>query len=792
MAFYGYFKDKGAICCLDADTGGLIWAYEKGYRSTFSSPVVSGKYLVVGEGLHETKNARVYCLDVKASEEKHTGVKLWEFSTKSHVESSPCIFNDKVVIGAGDDGVYCFNLEPDKNGQAHQNWRLDAKEFPDVETSAVYLDGKLYFGLGRYGGQAVVCVDANTGKQEWRVATPTPVVGSPAIANGRLYVGMGIGDFVSSVEAVAALIPEKMRIRNKTEEQIKQVLSTVRKEGEVWCLDISPKLPADANRVVWKFSAGQVFLATPAVDGNAIYAASRDGKLYCITDKGELDWSFDFHEPLLASPAVGKDFVYVATKTGRICGLDKAKKKLVWDLPLHLPPDTFCSSSPAIGRGHLYIGASGPGLMCLGQPAEPWERTAVWPGDLGGAGKGGWDDSILPERGDYAWGYSGPDSNQSAEFAKTITTAAARIGDDFYVGAGKGISKLRCEKGLSLAPKEQWRAKSDNPVTQSAFGSGKSVFFVDGKPGDAGRFLHCVDPNGGAELWRRPIEKDASGASVVTWDSPATWQKWRKAVDTKTVAGFTFTWDHLLIAEAKSGLSCLDTGDPSGPKVVWKAEVGPTVGAPFLTQDGLALVAVANPPRIVAMDPNTGKPAWELSLPRAPTTGPVVAGPRVWVGDAQGLTGAWIPPQPADRKEEAWSVPCGPIRPALAASGFWISCVTTDGEQLVVSAGAGAVVSKLGKAIGDIAPILTDSEVLYLAMGSANPYELGPGKNVPETGKNDKPAPQIRRYDLRGGKSAEWTKMASWGKVLTPMIVADSRLFFVTDEEGLVCMKPKK
>ena len=61
----GVFSTRGAIYCLDADTGGVVWkAAPDGFRATFSSPAVSGKYLVTGEGLHQVKDGRITCLDV--------------------------------------------------------------------------------------------------------------------------------------------------------------------------------------------------------------------------------------------------------------------------------------------------------------------------------------------------------------------------------------------------------------------------------------------------------------------------------------------------------------------------------------------------------------------------------------------------------------------------------------------------------------------------------------------------------------------------------------------------------
>ena len=51
----GPLRDRGAIYCLDADSGGLVWkAAPSGYVATFSSPVVAGQLpgLRRGAALH--------------------------------------------------------------------------------------------------------------------------------------------------------------------------------------------------------------------------------------------------------------------------------------------------------------------------------------------------------------------------------------------------------------------------------------------------------------------------------------------------------------------------------------------------------------------------------------------------------------------------------------------------------------------------------------------------------------------------------------------------------------------
>ncbi len=415
------FKKDGAIYSLDADTGKLVWAFDSdGYRATFSSPAihrdeVTGKrYLVVGEGLHLTNDARVFCLDIDASEKAHQGVVLWSYRTKSHVESSPCIADGKVFIGAGDDGLYCFNLQQEGR-EAQPLWHLHGDRYADCETSPVYDEaeggeaggdarGKVYFGLG-ISGQAVVCADAQTGEELWRVDTPYPVFGCPSIAEGKLYCGMGHGDFVNTAEQVAANRRVKLTEAGKSESEIAKDVAKIRPVGEVWCIDLV------SHEVDWKFPVGRVVLGAVAVDGDRVYFGSRDEHLYSVSTDGKTSRKWNARASLVTSPAVAGEYVYTVTETGHLHGLDKEKMTPVWDVSLNAP--SF--SSPTVARGHVYIGSTGNGLLCVGKPGRD-KVAPLWAGAFGGAGKAGWtDDSMLPGSGSYAWGYLGQVDEQGKD-----------------------------------------------------------------------------------------------------------------------------------------------------------------------------------------------------------------------------------------------------------------------------------------------------------------------------------------------------------------------------------------
>ena len=733
-ARYEYFKDRGAVYCLDADTGKVVWKYDAGkYRATFSSPAVSGKYLVVGEGLHFTKDARVFCLDRNKSEEKREGVKLWEFRTKSHVESSPCIAGGRAFIGAGDDGLYCFALEPDSKGEAQVLWHLKGSEYLDCETSPVVHEGKVYFGLG-LGGKAICCVDANTGKQLWRIPTPYPAFGSPSVADGKLYVGMGYGDYVNPAEDVANNLKLKWEKEGRSAEQIAEGLRGVKAAGEVWCIDL------ETHTVDWPFKAGRTVLGTVAVEGDRLYFGSRDGYFYCVSTKGKLIRKYKAREPIVTAPAIGDKHVYFVTDKGQLYGLDKMSLSLVWGVALN----SGTLSSPAIARGHVYVGTSTAGMLCLGQPSSQ-EARPLWAGHLGGAGKSGWiDNSMLAKTGRYAWGVAGASQDAAPNSpVPSIHAPAAYVDGAVYVGLNRsdsaGLAKFHSAKDLGDEPNLAWFARSPNPVYLSAAGTGEAVFFVDGRPGDANRSLLCLDPNSGVELWRRPVAADASGQFVITYD-------------------------RLFIADTAEALTCLDISSPAQCRKLWQAQVGPCVGLPCLTGD-MVVVAVRSPASLAALDRQSGELLWSQPLPALPQTGPVFTAGRVWIGQGDGVVGYSMVADEPNR-----TVNCGPVAAPLACDSAWLVCLTKAGEVVLIDPEKAEVAARMKDSIGGIPPVLAGDALLYCAKES------------------------LRRFDLVSMEGEHWaTVRARWpGRIVSPMIVVDSHVLFATDKEGFVCMKPKK
>lgn len=340
-------ENYGSVFCLDADTGRLIWEVEqingRDLKAIYSSPALSedGRSVIVGEGLHYDENCALSCFDAE------TGKLRWSVQTPLHIESSPAVMGDFVVVGAGaiegpghaptrpEGEVLCVRIS---DGMVM--WRFPAT---DPESSpALSADGVAYVGSG-IGGDAVVALRLAGEDAErllWRTTMPYPATGPVAIAGELVLAPTGRGDLVrrssEPAGAVVALERQTGRIRWRTDFD-DGILGGVAvadgivfcpvRNGEVVALDLAD------GRPVWrqKLPGGPALLSNPVVAQGLVYVASADGVLVLLNAK-----SGEVRERHLLNRA------------------DLPGKR---DLSL---------STPVIAGGRLLVGSETGGLRCFG------------------------------------------------------------------------------------------------------------------------------------------------------------------------------------------------------------------------------------------------------------------------------------------------------------------------------------------------------------------------------------------------------------------------------------------
>jgi outer membrane protein assembly factor BamB len=353
-AVHGAQYQSGALYCLDRATGAVHWTFNDGGRmkNSFSSPWIEGGRIYVGEGFHQQSGCKLYCLDADK------GTKVWEFPTRSHTESSPCVADGKVYFGAGDDGLYCIHAS---DGSPAWDDKVRPKGL-HVDAGPLVVGGRVYCGSGvgdAYKETCVFCADAETGQEIWRRPTDLPVWGESVVSGGRLYVGIGNGNFMDSDEKPA---------------------------GAVLCLDAATGAP------IWRRDVPDGVLVRVAVDRDCVYFASRDQNCYCLDRaEGRVLWKKDLGSPVTASPVLVRcpecgcaEALYVVAGDGLAYRLDPATGAEAWKLDLgqgQKAPEFFSSPTVVESREadgdhrRLYFGAGfnffqRGGLYCVEDVTE--------------------------------------------------------------------------------------------------------------------------------------------------------------------------------------------------------------------------------------------------------------------------------------------------------------------------------------------------------------------------------------------------------------------------------------
>jgi outer membrane protein assembly factor BamB len=241
-----------------------------------------------------------------------------------------------VFIGSIDSFLYAVDQE---TGQ--QKWKFRTQAGRQIASSAAVADGVVYF-LG-YDG-VLYAVNADTGVQKWAFITEYErrfqanrlhgypsgyqtipdswdlYISSPAIANGKVYVGSG--------------------------------------DANVYALD------AGSGALVWKFPTGDVVHASPAIASGTVYIGSWDSFFYAIdAETGQEKWRFKGGEDSFihnqqgfqSSAAVVDGVVYVGCRDGHLYALDSATGRKKWD---YSTSKGWVNSTPAVRDGLVYSGTS--------------------------------------------------------------------------------------------------------------------------------------------------------------------------------------------------------------------------------------------------------------------------------------------------------------------------------------------------------------------------------------------------------------------------------------------------
>jgi outer membrane protein assembly factor BamB len=318
---------------LDRKDGKKIWEFlgkNDDLMQMISTPCLADGKLYFGEGFHDDLNCKVYCVDAD------TGKEVWRFKTAGQTESSPAVANGKVYIGAGNDGVYCLDA---KKGE--KLWRYPPADYKGrllrFGGGMRVVGNRLYCGTGidrnqkdDKGETAAFCFDADTGKLLWQIAVPYPVWSTPIVKDQLVFLTTGNGDvFEDAKEPGGALLcleadtgKEKWRFKVNNGIIEAPAVDGHRiyfgcRDGQIYCVG-----RADGKER-WKHFLESPIIATPALDSDptgdrsfGVFVAATSGKVCCLNPQnGDIVWTYNLTAQL-AYISTSPRLVVTRTKDG--------------------------------------------------------------------------------------------------------------------------------------------------------------------------------------------------------------------------------------------------------------------------------------------------------------------------------------------------------------------------------------------------------------------------------------------------------------------------------------------
>ena len=124
-------------------------------------------------------------------------------------------------------------------------------------------------------------------KVKWTYSTSRPLIASPAVTNGRVFLAT--------------------------------------EDGRALALD------RQTGQLVWEYRTGLPSSSTPALAGDTMYFSLRPGGVLALDQEtGALRWEKEFDDPILASPIVADGTLYLGAADSKLYALDAATGQERW------------------------------------------------------------------------------------------------------------------------------------------------------------------------------------------------------------------------------------------------------------------------------------------------------------------------------------------------------------------------------------------------------------------------------------------------------------------------------
>ncbi|MFC3959363.1 PQQ-binding-like beta-propeller repeat protein [Halovivax cerinus] len=307
-------EGNGIAYALDSDSGEEQWRFEDLRISATNervsvNPKLGG--LEVVDGIVYVSGYSVQALD------QETGERLWLPEKRGYhgypTRSSPAVSQGTVYLGNGP-LVAAFNAAVGKLRWVEGGPTGGGRVSPLVVDGTVYTGG-VYRNLYAYNGE--------TGEERWRVEGQQPILTSPTVSDGTLYVCTA--GFMYAIDTESG--QERMRYEPKWGILSSPTVAdgTVYVGGESYEREggVVAAFDTAADTEQWRFEPRGVVHSSPTVVGDTLFVGSDDGFLYALdVADGSERWRFEADAKINAAPIVVDGTVYLADTASTVYALD--------------------------------------------------------------------------------------------------------------------------------------------------------------------------------------------------------------------------------------------------------------------------------------------------------------------------------------------------------------------------------------------------------------------------------------------------------------------------------------
>ncbi len=272
--------------------------------------------------------------------------------------SAPTPRKDAPMFGFNPQRTHCNPYEsvlsPATVSGLKESW--SALTQSSILSSPAVVNGRVYVGSL---DKSLYAFDVSTGKQSWAYPTGGQIWSSPAVVDGVVYVGSDDHNLYAldaTTGSLKWLYPTRDAIQSSPV-VANNIVYVGSFDHQLYAFEVS------TGAKVWSHQTQASIYSSPAIAYGVVYIGSEDHTLYALdAATGLPKWSYMTGWKIDSSPAVANGIVYIASFDKMLYALDAARGLLKWSYAIG---DFTFGSSPAVAYGIVYMASNDGKLYAL-------------------------------------------------------------------------------------------------------------------------------------------------------------------------------------------------------------------------------------------------------------------------------------------------------------------------------------------------------------------------------------------------------------------------------------------